>query len=64
MTRSSRKDYKPATFRLSPDMIKRLDEYSQSTGITKTFVVEKALREYFSKKDAVNKPQAMKQNDN
>ncbi len=45
-------DYKPATFRLPPDVVDMLDAYSDRTGTVKGFVVEQALREWFEKHDA------------
>lgn len=44
----TKKDGKTANFFLSKDVIKMLDEYSRETGIPKTTIVEKALKEYIS----------------
>lgn len=45
--RKPKKDNKAATFRVSPETLGCLDAYSARTGISKSFVVEAALREYF-----------------
>lgn len=45
--RGKKSDYIPCTFRLSPRIVEVLDEYSDSTCIPKTSVVELALRHYF-----------------
>lgn len=49
MNRGDKKDYRPVTFRLPPDLLEKLDEYSRTTGIVKTFVVEQALRKYLAR---------------
>ena len=41
--------YRAATFRLPPDVIRLLDEYSARTGKVKGFVVEQALRGYLAR---------------
>lgn len=51
MKRGEKKDYRQATFRLPPDLLERLDSYSDRTGVVKTFVVEKSLREYLDSHD-------------
>ena len=45
--RGKKSDYIPCTFRLSPRVVEILEEYSDSTCIPKTSVVELALRHYF-----------------
>lgn len=42
-------NYESRTFRLPPEVIKRMDDYSEDTGISKTTVVEKALIAYLDK---------------
>ena len=49
----NKSDYKAATFRLPPDVLKALDEYSARTGTVKGFVVEQALRQYLSQTQGV-----------
>lgn len=51
MSRGDKKDYKAATFRLPPDLLKRLDAYSAKNGVVKSFIIEQALREYLDKKE-------------
>ena len=48
MAKGSKAGYKPCTFRLPPDMVERLDEYSVRTGISKTFVVVQSVLAYLS----------------
>lgn len=38
-----------ASFKLSNEILDRLDKYSKETGTTKTFAVEKALEAYLSR---------------
>ena len=38
--------YEARTFRLPPDLLKRMDAYSDETSIPKTAIVEKALLKY------------------
>lgn len=42
----AKKDSEARTFRLSPEILKRLDYYSEETSIPKTAVVEKSLKMY------------------
>lgn len=44
-----RKEYVSQTFKLTPGLVERLDSYSKSTGVSKTFAAEKALTEYLDK---------------
>lgn len=40
--------YVQRTFRLKAETVRKLDEYSQRTGVTRTFAVEKAILDYLS----------------
>lgn len=40
--------YVQRTFRLKAETVQKLDEYSQRTGVTRTFAVEKAILDYLS----------------
>ena len=42
----AKKDSEARTFRLSPEILERLDNYSEETSIPKTAVVEKSLKMY------------------
>lgn len=48
--------YRAATFRLPPDVLDELDEYSMRTGTVKGFIVEQALRAYFAPKAGAVQP--------
>ena len=48
-------NYESRTFRLPPEVIKRMDDYSDDTGISKTTIVEKALIAYLDKVSPVKK---------
>lgn len=39
-------DWPVRTFRIPPELLERLDAYCKKTGISKTFVIEKALEKY------------------
>lgn len=39
-------DYEARTFRLPPDLLDIMDLYSEYTGVSRTAIVEKALRRY------------------
>lgn len=41
-------EYVQRTFRLQADTVRKLDEYSKRTGVTRTFAVEKAILEYLA----------------
>lgn len=43
---SKKTDWPARTFRISPELLDRFDAYVRKTGISKTFVVEKALAQY------------------
>lgn len=45
-----RKKDKPATFRLSQETLRRLDDYSGKTGVSKSFVVDAAIAAYLDGK--------------
>lgn len=46
MSKNEKKDYISQTFKMRTDLVKRLDEYREKTGVPKTFAVEKALEQY------------------
>lgn len=48
--------YKASTFRLSPEIIKRMDRYSSESGVSKTAMVEMALRAYLDNVFPQSKP--------
>lgn len=50
---SGKKDYPSRTFRIPPELLERFDTYVKKTGISKTFVIEKALEKYLDE----NEPQ-------
>ena len=52
---SGKKDWPARTFRISPDLLKRLNVYFSGNGISKTFVVEKALEKYLDEVAPVGK---------
>lgn len=49
------KDYVPMSVRLRSDLAERLERHRTETGVPKTFTIEKALEEYFSRLDGVEK---------
>lgn len=44
----------PVTSTIEVDLVKRLDEYTRSTGISKTDVINEAVREYLEKQEKKN----------
>lgn len=50
---SGKKDYPSRTFRIPPELLERFDAYVKKTGISKTFIIEKALEQYLDE----NEPQ-------
>lgn len=42
-------NYEARTFRLPPETIERMDRYSNESGVSKTAMVEMALRAYLDK---------------
>lgn len=50
---SGKKDYPSRTFRIPPELLERFDAYVKRTGISKTFIIEKALEKYLDE----NEPQ-------
>lgn len=50
---SGKKDYPARTFRIPPELLERFDVYVKKTGISKTFIIEKALEKYLDE----NEPQ-------
>lgn len=49
---SGKKDYPSRTFRIPPELLARLDAYVKRTGISKTFIVEKALEKYLNENES------------
>lgn len=49
----NKSNYEARTFRLPPDVLKSMDDYSELTGISKTAIVEKALRKYLGENFSV-----------
>ena len=47
----SKKDWPARTFRLSPELLERLDAYCVRTGVSKQFVAEKAIAMYLEDVD-------------
>lgn len=45
------KAYVNTTIRLRADLASKLEEHHKETGVPKTFTIEKALSEYFSRKE-------------
>lgn len=43
---SKKTDWPARTFRIPPGLLERFDSYVKRTGVSKTFVVEKALEQY------------------
>lgn len=43
---SKKTDWPARTFRIPPELLARFDSYVRRTGVSKTFVVEKALEQY------------------
>lgn len=50
---SGKKDYPSRTFRIPPELLERFDAYVKKTGISKTFIIERALEKYLDE----NEPQ-------
>lgn len=48
---SGKKDYPSRTFRISPELLERFDAYVKKTGISKTFIIEKALEKYLDENE-------------
>lgn len=49
MARNKTKDSDPVSFRIRKDICERLSDYSESSRIPKTAIVEMALEEYLDK---------------
>lgn len=49
MARNKTKDSDPVSFRIRKDINERLSDYSESSSIPKTAIVEMALEEYLGK---------------
>ena len=55
MMKMKMKQFKiPVTSTIEVDLVKRLDEYTRSTGISKTDVINEAVREYLEKQEKKN----------
>lgn len=54
MARGDKADYRAATFRLPPETLAELERESTETSMTKSTIVDKALKAWFGK-DAVEK---------
>ena len=44
----NKKDWPSRTFRLPPELLDRLEAYAKRTGISKTFIINKALEDYLN----------------
>ncbi len=51
----ARKNGKRVSMILNQDIIKRLDDFSKKSGLTKTAIVENALNLYMNKKEKIIK---------
>lgn len=47
----NKKDWPVRTFRIPPALLERFDAYVKKTGISKTFVIEKALEKYLDENE-------------
>ena len=50
MVKGNRAGFRAQTFKIRPDLVERLDRYSATTGVTKTFAVERAIEAYLAEK--------------
>ena len=50
-----KKDWPARTFRIPPELLDRLNRYCSETGISKTFVIEKALTRYLDETEVIGK---------
>ena len=50
MVKGNRTGFKAQSFKLRPDIVEKLDRYSETTGVTKTFAVERAIEAYLAEK--------------
>lgn len=48
---NNKKDWPARTFRVPPELLDRLEAYTKRTGISKTFIVRKALEKYLAEND-------------
>lgn len=58
MVRGRPKEIMPQTFKLDAALVERLNRYSETTGVTKTFAVEKAIEAYLDDKMPEERPGA------
>ena len=52
MSDNRKKDWPARTFRIPPETLDRLNEYAKKTGITRTFIVWKALEKYLNEHES------------
>lgn len=45
-------DWPVRTFRIPPELLERLDLYCDQTGISKTFIINKALEKYLDENES------------
>ena len=50
MVKGNRTGFKAQSFKLRPDIVEKLDRYSEMTGVMKTFAVERAIEAYLAEK--------------
>lgn len=50
MGKGEKKEFTAQTFKLNPELVERLNRYSATTGVSKTFAVERALEAYLAEK--------------
>lgn len=51
MRKGNKKDFTAQTFKLNSELVERLNHYSETTGVSKTFAVERAIEKYLDKKE-------------
>lgn len=51
MGADNKKNYPSRTFRIPPELLKRMDAYHKRTGISKTFIVEAAITKYLDENE-------------
>lgn len=48
---NGKKGWPARTFRIPPELLERFDAYVERTGISKTFVIERALEKYLDENE-------------
>lgn len=48
---SEKSSYIQRTFRIPPELVKQLDEYTKRTGVPRNFVMIQALKAFFEKQE-------------